>query len=74
MALAAKMRNIPAYIVMPNNAPKCKIENVKRHGGKIFFCEPTLESREREARNVQEQTGATMVHPFNDGHIIRQGT
>lgn len=75
VALAAKMRNIPAFIVMPKNAPKCKVENVRRYGGNIFFCEATIESREELAGNVQEETGATMIHPFNDGRIISgQGT
>eukprot|EP00250_Pteridium_aquilinum_P009062 c18416_g2_i1 orf=93-1094(-) len=75
VALAAKLRNIPAFIVMPKNAPKCKVENVKRYGGNIYFSEPTIESREEVARSVQEQTGATMIHPYNDGRIISgQGT
>lgn len=75
LALAAKMQGYPAYIVMPKDAPKCKIENVKRYGGKIIFCEPNIESREETALNVQQQTGAVMIHPFNDGRIISgQGT
>lgn len=75
VALAAKMRNIPAYIVMPKNASKFKVENVKRYGGNIYFCEPTQESREEVAHNVRLQTGATMIHPYNDGHVISgQGT
>lgn len=72
VALAAKIRNIPAFIVMPKNAPKCKVANVKRYGGNIHFCDPTIESREEVACNVQEETGATMIHPYNDGRIIRQ--
>lgn len=75
VALAAKIRNIPAFIVMPKNAPKCKVANVKRYGGNIHFCDPTIESREEVACNVQEETGATMIHPYNDGRIISgQGT
>lgn len=71
MALAAKMRGIPAYIVIPNNAPTCKLKNVERYGGLITVCEPTLESRELTAGRVQEDTGAALIHPFNDPRIIR---
>ncbi|KAI5064227.1 hypothetical protein GOP47_0020897 [Adiantum capillus-veneris] len=75
IALAAKMHGIPAFVVMPKNAPKCKVENVKRYGGKIYFSEPMLKSREEVALSVQEQTGAALVHPYNDGRIISgQGT
>src|ERR1035437_9662967 len=42
LALAAKLKNIPAYIVMPRNAPQIKKAAVEGYGGKIVFCEPTL--------------------------------
>ncbi|KAG0621885.1 hypothetical protein M758_3G055900 [Ceratodon purpureus] len=75
VALAARMRGVPAYIVVPNNAPTCKLNNVKRYGGRITMCEPTLESRERTAALVEEETGAALIHPFNDPRIISgQGT
>ncbi len=70
VAYAAQKRNIPAYIVMPTNAPKIKIEGVKEYGGQIFFCEPTLAAREKTAEEVIAKTGATFVHPFNDYRII----
>lgn len=71
MSLAAKLRGIPAYIVIPKNAPKCKVENVKRYGGQVTWSEITMQSREAVARKVQEDTGAVLIHPFNDGRIIR---
>jgi len=75
LALAARKRGIVANIVMPSNAPKVKIAAVKNYGGKITFCEPTLASREATAKQVIDQTGATMIHPFNDERIIAgQGT
>ncbi|KAF9600060.1 hypothetical protein IFM89_002533 [Coptis chinensis] len=75
VSLAAKLRGIPAYIVIPRNAPLCKVENVKRYGGKVFWSEATMQSRERAALKVMEETGATLIHPFNDGKIISgQGT
>ncbi|KAL5814139.1 hypothetical protein ACOSQ4_024780 [Xanthoceras sorbifolium] len=75
LALAAKLRGIPAYIVIPKNAPKCKVENVKRYGGQVIWSEPTMQSRENTASKVLQETGAALVHPYNDGRIISgQGT
>nr|CAD1818833.1 unnamed protein product [Ananas comosus var. bracteatus] len=70
VSLAAKLRGIPAYIVIPKNAPKCKVENVKRYGGQVIWSEATIQSRETVARKVQQETGAVLIHPFNDKNII----
>ena len=70
LARTAKLREIPAYIVMPSNAPQVKIAAVENYGGKITFCEPTLEARETTAEKVQRETGATMIHPYDDDRII----
>ncbi|KAF5192798.1 L-threonine dehydratase biosynthetic ilva, partial [Thalictrum thalictroides] len=75
VALAAKIRGIPAYIVIPKNAPECKVENVRRYGGNIFWSEATMQSRESISTKVMEDTGAILIHPFNDSRIISgQGT
>lgn len=75
VSLAAKLRGIPAYIVIPKNAPKCKVENVKRYGGQVIWSETTMLSRESTASKVQQETGAVLIHPFNDTRIISgQGT
>src|SRR5574339_834309 len=75
LALAAKMRSIPAYIVMPENAPQVKKDAVAGYGGQISFCAPTLEAREATLRRVYERTGANVVHPYNDERVIAgQGT
>ncbi|KAK4771409.1 hypothetical protein SAY87_031941 [Trapa incisa] len=75
LSLAAKIRGIPAYIVIPRNAPKCKVENVIRYGGKVIWSDVTIQSRETVANKVLEETGAVLIHPFNDGRIISgQGT
>ena len=75
LALAARLRGIPAYIVMPHNAPAVKKAAVAGYGGKITFCEPTLESRESTQAQVLAQTGATVVHPYNNYQVIAgQGT
>ena len=75
LALAARMRGIPAYIVMPNNAPQVKKDAVAGYGGVITFCEPTLDARESTLAKVVAETGANIVHPYNDEHVIAgQGT
>ena len=75
LALAARKRGIIARIVMPSTAPKVKIEAVKNYGGVITFCEPTLAARESTAAQIIAETGAIMIHPFNDYRIIAgQGT
>lgn len=65
------MRGIPAYIVVPSNAPKCKVKNVVRYGGEVIWCEPTFQSRQITADKVQQDTGAVLIHPYNDSRIIR---
>jgi threonine dehydratase len=75
LALAARMRGIPAYIVMPNNAPSVKKSAVAGYGGQITFCEPTLEARESTLERIRRDTGANVVHPYNDERVIAgQGT
>lgn len=75
LALAASMRGIPAYIVMPENAPAIKRKAVEGYGAKIFTCESTQEARERELKKVQADTGATFIHPYENFHVIcGQGT
>ncbi|XP_008667321.2 serine racemase-like isoform X1 [Zea mays] len=75
VALAAKLRGIPAHIVIPRNAPACKVENVKRYGGHIIWSDASIESREYVCKRVQEETGAVLIHPFNSKYTISgQGT
>jgi threonine dehydratase len=75
LALAARQRGIPAYIVMPSSAPEIKVEGVRGFGGQITFCEPTLEARESTLKQVVAETGATEVHPYNNFQVIcGQGT
>jgi threonine dehydratase len=69
------MRGIPAYIVMPSNAPQVKKDAVAGYGGIITFCEPTLEARESTLSKIHQDAEATIVHPYNDERVITgQGT
>jgi threonine dehydratase len=75
LALAAQMRGIRAWVVMPRNAPKVKIRAVEAYGAEITFCEPTLLAREAAAAQMLRSTGATLVHPYDDDRVIAgQGT
>jgi len=75
LAYAAARRGIPAWVVMPDNAPKVKQENVRRCGATIRFCAPTVDAREAACAEVRRETGATLVHPFDDERVIAgQGT
>jgi threonine dehydratase len=75
LAYAAARRGIPAWVVMPDNAPQVKQDNVRRQGATIRFCSPTAAAREAECARVQAETGAVLVHPFDDEHVIAgQGT
>ena len=70
VACAAAWRSVPAYIVMPRNAPKVKIRAIEAYGGKITFCEPKVSSRKETCDRVQAETGAVLVHPYDDDRII----
>ncbi len=75
LARAAKLRGIPAHIVMPSNSAKPKVRVVEGYGGKITFCEPNQAAREEACARILETTLATMVHPFEDERVMAgQGT
>jgi threonine dehydratase len=75
LALAARMNGIKAYIVMPENAPDVKKKAVAGYGAEITFCSPTLQSREETTKLIIENTGAKMIHPYDNFNVIcGQGT
>lgn len=70
LARAASLRGIAAHIVMPRNSPRPKQAAVAGYGGRIVLCEPTLAARERACEEIIAETGATLIHPYNDYRII----
>jgi threonine dehydratase len=75
LALAAKMNNVHAYVVMPSNSPQVKKDAVAGYGANITFCEPTLQARESTLEKIIEQTGAVFIHPYDNFDVISgQGT
>lgn len=70
LAYAASLLSIPAYVIMPKNAPVVKVKAVESYGAQIIFCEPTLQAREHELNRIVEKTGAYFIHPYNDYDVI----
>src|SRR5437762_6049506 len=70
VACAAAWRGVPAYIVMPKNAPAVKIQAVEAYGGKVTFCEAKVSSRKETCDRVQAEPGGHLVHPYDDDRII----
>src|SRR6202040_3108331 len=75
LARAAKLRGIPAHIVMPKNSAKVKVRAVEGFGAHVIFCEPNDAAREAACADVISKTGATLIHSFeNEDVIVGQGT
>lgn len=70
VARAARLLGVPAYIVMPENAPATKIAATEGYGANIIFCAATIEAREKTLEEVVRQTGATFIHPYDDYNVI----
>ncbi|HQW63629.1 MAG TPA: pyridoxal-phosphate dependent enzyme [Pseudomonadota bacterium] len=75
IAIAARVRGIPAHVVVPANAPAIKLAQIREQGARVILCEPTLAARNAACAAVQEQTGAELIHPYDDARVIAgQGT
>lgn len=75
VALAAKLLNLPATIVMPNDAPPVKLAATRGYGAEVIVYDRLTGNREAIARQLADERGMTLVPPFNDPHIIAgQGT
>lgn len=73
LAYAARSRGVPAYVVMPESAPKVKVDAVRGYGAEIRFCQQS--ERDEVCSAWQQQTGAALVHPFENPFVIAgQGT
>jgi threonine dehydratase len=75
LARAARLRGIAAHIVMPSNSSQAKVRAVEGYGGRLTFCEPTEAARTATCARIVAETGATLVHPFeNEAVMAGQGT
>lgn len=72
---AARIRGIPAHIVVPDGANPTKLANIRATGATLHPCAPTLVAREQTAERVRADTGACLIHPYEHPHVIAgQGT
>lgn len=75
LALAARLRGVSAHVVMPRTAPAVKRRAVEGYGARVVECEPTLAAREATVAEVQHETGAVLIPPYNHPAVIAgQGT
>lgn len=70
LALAAAHRGIRCWVVMPAGAPRIKHAAIAGYGAEVVECEPTLAAREATAARLAADTGATLIHPFDDVQVI----
>ena len=70
IACAGAWRGAKTWVVMPRNAPPIKLRAVEAYGAKVTLCEPTVTSRNETAARVQHETGAHLIHPYDDDRII----
>lgn len=75
LALAARLRGIPAHVVVPENATQAKKDAIRGYGGRIVECGVALASRDETAARVVAETGGTLIPPYDHPHVIAgQGT
>jgi threonine dehydratase len=76
LAHAAKMHGLPATVIIPRNAPRCKIAAAQAAGANIVLCEPTMQARQEAAEaHIAAHPSDTFIPPYNHPHIIAgQGT
>jgi threonine dehydratase len=75
LALAAKTRNIAAYIVVPEGANPAKLRAIEQAGGMITFCDNTMQARDDAAEKIRQASGAALIHPYTNPLVIAgQGT
>lgn len=75
IALACRLRGIPATVVVPEGAPAIKLDAIAAEGARIVRCAPNMRARDAAVAQVVDESGATLIHPFDHPHVIAgQGT
>jgi threonine dehydratase len=70
IACAGAWRGVKTWVVMPKNAPSVKFRAVESYGAQVTKCEPTVTSRNEAAARLRAETGAYLIHPYDDDRII----
>ena len=75
IALAARLLEIPATIVMPHDAPAAKVAATKGYGGQVVVYDRYTEDREQIGRDLAERHGLTLIPPYDHADVLAgQGT
>jgi threonine dehydratase len=75
VALAAKMHNVPAVIIMPSDSPALKLANTRAYGAEVVEYDRETESRDEIGARLSEERGLTLIKPFDEPEVIAgQGT
>ena len=75
IALAARLLDMPATIVMPHDAPAAKVAATKGYGGNVVVYDRYTEDREQIGRDLAEKHGLTLIPPYDHPDVIAgQGT
>ncbi|MFD8533910.1 threo-3-hydroxy-L-aspartate ammonia-lyase [Streptosporangium canum] len=75
IALAARLLEIPATLVMPHDAPAAKVAATKGYGGQVVTYDRYTEDREEIGRALADGRGLTLIPPYDHPHVIAgQGT
>ena len=72
VSAAAKRLGANVTIIMPDNTPKVKVDNVRRYGGDIIYCEPNIKAREGTLEKMVKNTGKSLL--FSDTKIVENTT
>ncbi len=75
IALAAKLHNVPAVIIMPSDSPALKLANTRAYGAEVIEYERGSQDRDEIGARLSEERGLTLVKPFDEPQVIAgQGT
>lgn len=75
VAYAARLCGLPATVVVPRGTPAVKQDAIAHYGGRVVICDPTIDAREASSAQVQAETGAAFIPPYNHPAVISgQGT
>ena len=75
LALAARTRGIACHVVVPEGAVAAKLASIRRYGALLHTCAASIAAREEKCAQVQQHTGAVLVHPYANTEVIAgQGT
>ncbi|MBS0199130.1 MAG: pyridoxal-phosphate dependent enzyme [Proteobacteria bacterium] len=75
IALACKLRGIPATVVVPEGAPQSKLDAIVSYGARLVRCAPGMVARDAAVAEILVRDGGTLIHPFDNADVIAgQGT